>query len=226
MERHQARLRAHPDERGEGDRDLYPGARRDDARVADRPLVREHQDRHPRPRPREMRQSDVEEHGPTRRLVRPGDQDHGRRNQCHRLPRDEKRQRVACDEDEHLHRDEERRQRPDRAPLPRRRQVAGRVDERGRADRAEHAQEQPRESIDSDSGRERARERLARGPVAEEGPEPARGEQQAAGGLRGDPDGEGPSRDREQPTGADGPDAGEDECREAHASLSSRNMDC
>ena len=104
VERHQTRLRAHPDQRGERDRDLHARAGGDDARIADRALAREKQDRHPRPRPGEVRQRDVEEHRTPGELVRAGNQDHRRGNERHRLPRDEEGERVARHQDERLHR--------------------------------------------------------------------------------------------------------------------------
>ena len=175
---------------------------------------------------REMRQRDVEDHRAARRLVRTGDQDHRRRDERHRLPGDEERQRVARDEDEHLHRDEQRRECPDRAPFSGRRQVADRVRERGGPDHAEHAEEQAGEGVDPHAGRERARERLAGARVVAERPESPHGQQQAARSLHGEPDREREARDREQPPGADRGDAGHHERGEGHDSASSRSIDC
>ena len=226
VERHQTCLRPHPDEGCQRDRDLHPRAGRDRARIADCPLVREQQDRHPRPGTRKMRQRDVEDHRAARGLVRAGDQDHRRRDEGHRLPGDEERQRVACHEDEHLHGDEQRRECPDRASLRGRRQVADRVRQRGGADRAEHAEEQAGEGVDAHAWRERARERLARARVVPERPEPAHCDQQAARSLHGEPDRERAARDREQPPCTDRGDAGHHERGEGHDSASSRSIDC
>ena len=113
------RLRPHPDQRGQRDRDLQPEPELIAAGIAERARVGEQQDRDPRANAAEMRDGEVGEHRLPREPVGAArDEDHRRREQRHQLPAGEEGQRVAGAEDEREREQERRRERGDRAPAP------------------------------------------------------------------------------------------------------------
>ena len=165
VQRHHARLRPHPDERRERDRDLQPGAGLDRRRVADRARLREQQHRDPGADAAEMRDREVGED----RLPRRAGRRRARRgspppsssvisSQPARNVSGSRAQTTSASASTNA-----RGERRDRAAPPCRLQVArARRRAPGAATSAERAEEEPAQAVDAEARIERAREARAR----------------------------------------------------------------
>src|SRR5439155_14783764 len=122
------------------------------------------------------------------------------RDERHRLPARQKRERIARTENESERKHEQRRQRPNRAPMRARLEVARRKHERGCSDQPEDAEKQSAEPVDTEAGSKRTCERIAEHALRAERPESRNGDACRADCLHVEPGRECPTRDAERPT--------------------------
>ena len=162
VQRHQPRLGPEPDDRRDRDDGRHTG--RQCHAAADRPVIGERQQRHPRAHSADVRDREIHEHCPAHtRVGSPGGQDRRRRQQRHQLPARKQRRHIPGEQEQHQREQERRRQRRDRPPPGCLREVPDGIHERRHRDHRQRRQKDPAQPIDPQRRMQLAAERAARG---------------------------------------------------------------